>query len=68
METINVRRKNWSYYQKSTNQESYENAKIRFICNEKLKDKHAKDKKYCRVRDHCHYAGECREAADSVFI
>ena len=39
-------------------QKSYENAKICYICNEKFEDKYAKDKKYCKVKDHCHYTGE----------
>ena len=30
-------------------QESYENAKICYICKEKFKDKYAKDKKYRKV-------------------
>ena len=47
-------------------QKSYENAKICYICKEKLEDKHAKDKKYCKVRDHCHYPGEYRGAAHSI--
>ena len=25
-----------------------------------------KDKKYLKVRDHCHYTGECRDAAHST--
>ena len=29
-------------------QKSYEIAKICYICKEKFKDKHAKDKKYCK--------------------
>ena len=32
--------------------ESYENAKICFICKKNLKNKHVKDKKYRKVRDH----------------
>ena len=32
----------------------------------KFENKYAKDKKYCKNRDHCHYAGEYRGAADSV--
>ena len=36
-------------------QESYENAKICYICKEKFENKYLKDKKY--RRDHCHYTG-----------
>ena len=35
-------------------QESYENANIYYICKEIFKNKYAKDKKYRKVRDHCH--------------
>ena len=37
-------------------QESYESAKICYVCKEKFKDIYASDNKYCIVRDHCHYA------------
>ena len=47
-------------------EESYENTKICFICREKFEDKYAKDKKYCKVRDHFHYIGECRGPAHSI--
>ena len=48
-------------------QESYENAKICYICKEKFEDKYAKDKKKNgKVRDHCHYIGEYRGAAHSI--
>ena len=47
-------------------QESYENAKICYICKEKFENKYLKDKKYCKVRDHCHYTGEYRGAAHSI--
>ena len=47
-------------------QKSYQNAKICYICKEKLKDKHAKNKKYCKVSNHCHYTGEYRGAAHSI--
>ena len=33
----------------------------------KFEGKYANDKKYCRVRDYCHYTGKHREAAHSVF-
>ena len=39
-------------------QESYENAKICYICKEEFKNKYVKDKKYSKVRDHCHYKGD----------
>ena len=44
-------------------QESYENAKICYICKEKFENKYFKDKKYRKVRDHCHYTEEYRGAA-----
>ena len=45
--------------------ESYENAKIYYIEN-KFENKYMKDKKYRKVRDHCHYTGEYRSAPDSA--
>ena len=39
-------------------QESYENAKICYICKEKFKNKYLKDKEYRKIRDHCHYTGK----------
>ena len=47
-------------------QESYENAKICYICKEKFENKYLKDKKYCKVRDHCHYTEGHRGAAHSI--
>ena len=41
-------------------QESYVNAKICYICKEKFENKCLKDKKYRKVRDHCHYTGKYR--------
>ena len=35
-------------------EESYENAKACYICKENFEDKYAKDKTYCKLRDHCH--------------
>ena len=39
-------------------QESYENAKICYICKAKLENKYLKDKKHFKVRDHCYYTGK----------
>ena len=47
-------------------QESYGNAKICYICKEKIENQYLKDKKYRKVRDHCHDTGECRLAAHSI--
>ena len=47
-------------------QESYENTTICYICIEKFDNKHVKDKKYCKIRSHCHYTGEYREAAHII--
>ena len=49
-------------------QEWCENAKICYICKEKFWNKYFKDNKYRKVRDHCHYIGQYRSAAHSVFM
>ena len=36
-------------------QKSYKNSKIYYNCQEKFENKCLKDKKYCKVRDQCHY-------------
>ena len=48
-------------------QNSYENSKICYICKEKFEDKNPTDKNYRKVRDHCHYTGEYRGAANSTY-
>ena len=45
-------------------QESYENAEICNICKQEYK--YVKDKKYCKVRDHCYYTGKCRAAVHII--
>ena len=44
-------------------QESLENVKTCYICKEHFEDEYIKDKKYRKVRDHCHYTGEYKDAA-----
>ena len=45
--------------------ESYENAKICYLCKENFENKYLKDK-YHEVRDHCHYTGEYKGAAHNI--
>ena len=40
--------------------------KICYICKGKFEDEYIKDKKHCKVRDHCQYTGEYRGAAHSI--
>ena len=47
-------------------QESYENARMCYICKESFEDKHTKDKMYLKVRDDCYYKGEYTGAAHSI--
>ena len=59
MKIINFKKKKMKLLTKEQ-QESYENAKICYICKEKFENKYLEDKKYRKVRDHCHYTGEYR--------
>ena len=43
--------------------ESYENAKISYICKETFENKYSRDNKYCKVKDHCQYTREVRGTA-----
>ena len=56
---INFKKKKMKLLTKEQ-QESYENAKICYICKKKSKSKYQKDRKYCKDRDHCHYTGAYR--------
>ena len=42
------------------------NAKTCYICKEKFESEYLKDKKYRKVRDHCHYTEEYTGAAHSI--
>ena len=57
MKVINFKKKKMKLLIKAQ-QESYENAKSCYICKEKFENNYLKDKKYCKVRDHYHYARE----------
>ena len=57
MKIINFKKKKMRLLTKEQ-QESYENAKGCYDCKEKFENKYVKDKKYCKVRDYCHYIGE----------
>ena len=65
MKKINFKKKKTKLLTKEQ-QESYENAKICYICKEKIGNKYLKDKKYCKVRDHCHYTVLYRGAAHTT--
>ena len=39
-----------------------------YICKGKFEDKHSKDQKYCKVRDHFHYARKYRGPTISICI
>ena len=47
-------------------QESYENAKICYVGEEKLGNKYLEDKKYRKVREYCHDTGKYKGATHSI--
>ena len=53
MKIINFKMKKLKLITKQQ-QESYETAKVRYICEEKLENKYVTDKKHDKVRDHSH--------------
>ena len=65
MKIINFKKKKMKLLTKEQ-QESYENAKICYICKEKFENKYLKDEKYCKVGDHCHYRCEYRGAVHRI--
>ena len=65
MKIINVKKKKMKLLRKEQ-QESNENAKICHICKKKLETKYVVDKKYRKVRDHCHCLGKYRDTMHSI--
>ena len=47
-------------------QKSYKNSKTCYISKEKSEEEYAKDKRYCKAGDHCHYTGKYRGTARSL--
>ena len=65
MDIINFKKKKMKLLTKEQ-QESNKNAKLCYHCIEKIKHKHVKDKKHCKVRNHCHYTWECKGDEHSI--
>ena len=65
MEIINFEKKERTFLTKEQ-QESNKNVKICYICKEKCENTYEKYKKYPKVRNHCHYTGEYRDAAHNI--
>ena len=67
MKIINFKRNKIKLWTKEL-QKSYENGKICYICEKKKKNenKYVKDKKYNKIRDHCHFTGEYTGAVHSI--
>ena len=47
--------------------QSYKTANICYICKYKFENKYVKDKKCCKVRDHCHPTGQYRGSVHSMY-
>ena len=67
MKIINFKKKKINSLIKEE-QESYENAKICYICKEKIKNKYVNNKKYCRIKGHCEYTEEYREVLQISYL
>ena len=56
-----------NYKKKKMKSLTNENAKLCYICKEKIEIKYLKDKIYREVRDHCQYTGEYRGSVHSIY-
>ena len=52
VEIMNFKKKNFKNLEQ---QKSYEKSKICYICKEQFERKYVEDRKFGKVRDHCHY-------------
>ena len=66
IEIINFKKKKMKLLT-NKQQKSYENEENCYICKEKFRDKHAKDKNHCEVCGHCYYTSEDRGVAHSIY-
>ena len=64
--TINFEKKKRSPLRKDEIR-SHQDAKVCYVCEKRFLKTFANDKNYPEVRDHCHYAGKYKGAADSIF-
>ena len=65
MKKINLKKKKMKSLTKEQ-QNSFENAKICYICKERFENKYTKDKKHGKVRDHRHYTGKYSGTAQGI--
>ena len=63
--TINFEKKKRSPLRKDEIR-SHQDAKVCYVCEKRFLKTFANDKNYPKVRDHCHYAGKYKGAADSI--
>ena len=50
-----IKRKKWNHSEQKSFRIHMKNRKNYYICKEKLENKYLTDKRYGKVRDHCHY-------------
>ena len=66
MKIINFKKKKKRSYQQINRRTPIKPQKSAIFVKQKFEDKHATDKGYHKVRDHCHYTGGYRGAAYSI--
>ena len=45
---------------------SHQDVKVCYICGKRIKNKLSSSTNYWKVREHCHFTGKCRDAAQSI--